>query len=52
MSLILRYMRVEDIPLVNNIDSLCFEPPWSKDSYAFEIKESRISHMVVLGRAT
>ncbi len=48
MSLILRYMRVEDIPLVNNIDSLCFEPPWSKDSYAFEIKESRISHMVVL----
>lgn len=48
MSLILRYMRVEDISHVTNIDGLCFEPPWSKDSYAFEIKESRISHMVVL----
>ena len=48
MSLILRYMRADDIREVARIDRLCFEPPWSRDSYAFEIKESQISHMVVL----
>ena len=48
MSLILRYMRADDIREVARIDRLCFEPPWSKDSYVFEIKESKISHMVVL----
>lgn len=48
MSLILRYMRADDIRAVSRIDRLCFEPPWSRDSYAFEIKESKISHMVVL----
>ena len=48
MSLILRYMRLDDIRPVCAIDKLCFRPPWSKDSYAFEIRESRISHMVVL----
>ncbi len=48
MSLILRYMRADDIREVSRIDRLCFEPPWSRDSYAFEIKESKISHMVVL----
>ena len=48
MSLILRYMRMNDIREVSSIDRLCFQPPWSRDSYAFEINESRISHMVVL----
>lgn len=48
MSLVLRYMRAADIRAVCRIDHLCFDPPWSKDSYAFEIKESKISHMVVL----
>lgn len=48
MSLILRYMRADDIREVSRIDQLCFEPPWSRDSYAFEIRESKISHMVVL----
>ena len=48
MNLILRYMRADDIREVSRIDRLCFEPPWSRDSYAFEIKESKISHMVVL----
>ena len=48
MSLILRYMRADDIRDVSMIDRLCFEPPWSRDSYAFEIKESKISHMIVL----
>ena len=48
MSLILRYMRLDDIPPVCAIDELCFQPSWSSDSYAFEINESNISHMVVL----
>ena len=52
MSLILRYMRVDDIHHVTAIDRLCFQPPWSKESYAFEINESRISHMVVLESQT
>ena len=48
MSLTLRYMRVDDIRRVVAIDSLSFTPPWSEDSYAFEIKQSKISHMAVL----
>ncbi len=48
MSLTLRYMRLADIQQVAAIDQSCFQPPWSRDSYIFEINESRISHMVVL----
>ena len=48
MSLTLRYMRVDDISRVVAIDGLSFTPPWSKDSYAFEIKQSKISHMAAL----
>ena len=48
MSLTLRYMRADDIQPVTAIDSLSFTPPWSKDSYAFEINQSQISHMAVL----
>ncbi len=50
MSLTLRYMRLPDIQQVAAIDQSCFQPPWSADSYVFEISESRISHMVVLAR--
>ena len=50
MSLTLRYMQLPDIHQVAAIDESCFQPPWSPDSYIFEIKESRISHMVVLDR--
>ena len=48
MSLTLRYMHLGDIRQVATIDVMCFEPPWSHDSYTFEINESRVSHMVVL----
>lgn len=48
MSLVLRYMRVDDISRVVAIDGLSFTPPWSKDSYAFEIRQSKISHMATL----
>lgn len=50
MSLTLRYMQLPDIQQVAAIDKSCFQPPWSRDSYAFEIRESRVSHMVVLDR--
>jgi len=50
MSLTLRYMQLPDIQQVAAIDESCFQPPWSRDSYVFEINESRISHMVVLAR--
>ncbi len=48
MSPTLRYMRSPDIRPVAAIDALSFQPPWPEDSYAFEIHESRASHMVVL----
>ena len=48
MSLNLRYMQLSDIRQVAAIDVICFEPPWSYESYTFEINESRVSHMVVL----
>ncbi len=48
MSLTLRYMRLGDIRQVATIDVMCFDPPWSYDSYVFEINESTVSHMVVL----
>ena len=50
MSLTLRYMRLPDIQQVAAIDESCFQPPWARDSYIFEINESRVSHMVVLAR--
>ena len=50
MPLTLRYMRLPDVQQVAAIDASSFQPPWSRDSYAFEIKESPISHMVVLDR--
>ena len=50
MSLTLRYMQLPDIQQVAAIDQSSFEPPWSRDSYVFEINESRVSHMAVLAR--
>ncbi|MEP7290896.1 MAG: ribosomal protein S18-alanine N-acetyltransferase [Chloroflexota bacterium] len=48
MSLMLRYMRLADIPAVAAIDQMSFTPPWSAKSYQFEVTESTYSHMVVL----
>ncbi len=48
MSLLLRYMRLTDVPQVVAIDQMSFVPPWSARSYAYEIAESTYSHMVVL----
>ena len=48
MSLTLRYMRNGDIRQVATIDVMCFDPPWSHESYVFELNESTVSYMVVL----
>lgn len=46
--LLLRYMRVADVPTIAQIDSLSFSTPWPERSYRFEVNESHISFMVVL----
>jgi ribosomal-protein-alanine N-acetyltransferase len=44
----LRYMRMDDIPQVTEVDKLSFPLPWSPRSYAFEIAENRSGHMIVV----
>lgn len=51
MTLTLRYMKTSDIKQVSAIDHLSFDPPWPTNSYAFEINQSTVSHMVVLEHA-
>ncbi len=48
MSLTLRYMTLDDIPQVVEIDRQAFSTPWTPRSYAYEISESSHSYMVVL----
>lgn len=48
MTLLLRYMTVEDIPQVIEIDREAFSTPWSAKSYTYEVTESTYSYMVVL----
>lgn len=48
MSLILRYMGLQDVPQVAAIDRMAFDLPWSERSYAYEVMESTYSYMVVL----
>ena len=45
---VLRYMRLEDIAQVTEVDKLSFPLPWSPRSYAFEISENRSGHMIVI----
>ncbi len=50
-SLVLRYMRIPDLPQVMQIDQVSFTPAWPERSYRFEINESTVSYMVVLARS-
>ncbi len=52
MTLTLRYMTLQDVPQVVNIDRMAFELPWSERSYAYEVTESTYSYMVVLEAET
>ncbi|MEP7286345.1 MAG: ribosomal protein S18-alanine N-acetyltransferase [Chloroflexota bacterium] len=44
----LRYMHLDDIPQVVEIDKLSFPLAWSARSYVFEINENNHAHMVTL----
>ncbi|PJF34926.1 MAG: ribosomal-protein-alanine N-acetyltransferase [Candidatus Thermofonsia Clade 1 bacterium] len=44
----LRYMGLEDISHVMEIDELAFQTPWSMDSYLSEVCNNDSAHMVVL----
>lgn len=48
MSLKLRYMTLEDIPQVVQIDQRSFRSAWSEKTYAYEIRESPYTFMLVL----
>jgi [ribosomal protein S18]-alanine N-acetyltransferase len=50
--LTLRYMRVEDVPIVAALDKQSFANPWSERSYQFEVVENQAAHMVVLEAPT
>lgn len=52
MSLTLRYMTLDDIPQVVEIDRQAFSTPWTPRSYTYEINESSHSYMVVLEQET
>lgn len=40
-------MRLEDIPVVMEIDRLSFPIPWSERTYHFELRENPSSHLLV-----
>src|SRR5437868_797569 len=44
----LRYMRIEDVTRIYEIDQLSFSIPWTPKSYAFEINDNQTSHMIAL----
>jgi [ribosomal protein S18]-alanine N-acetyltransferase len=48
---VLRYMRLEDVPQVVEIDKLSFTMPWSARSYHFELNDNNSAHMVTLETA-
>lgn len=48
LSCTVRYMRLEDIPRVVQIDRAAFPTPWSASTYRFEITNRSSSHMVAL----
>lgn len=48
MTLILRPMKMDDIPQVVAIDQQAFSTPWSARTYAYEVSEATNSHMLVI----
>jgi ribosomal-protein-alanine N-acetyltransferase len=45
---ILRYMSLDDIPQVLEIDKRSFASPWPERSYVFEISDNKNAHMISL----
>lgn len=48
----LRYMTLDDIPQVSEVDKVSFPLPWSVRSYVFEIRDNATSHMIVVEDTT
>lgn len=46
----LRYMHMDDVPALMQIEAASFPDSWSARSYFFEINESNVSYMVCLER--
>ena len=42
-NILIRPMQVEDIPQVQEIDSISFPTPWPKNSFLFELKDNQSS---------
>jgi ribosomal-protein-alanine N-acetyltransferase len=47
----IRYMRLDDVPRVHEIDQRSFPLPWTPRSYVYELTENMGSHMVVIEKA-
>ena len=43
MNLLIRRMRLEDVPAVHEIDTLSFSLPWPERSFRFEVSENPVS---------
>ncbi|MGA2491007.1 MAG: ribosomal protein S18-alanine N-acetyltransferase [Anaerolineales bacterium] len=43
MSLLIRRMKLEDVPAVHDIDTLSFTLPWSERSFRYELTENPVS---------
>lgn len=48
--LLIRQMRLDDLPAVLEIDRLSFPVPWPASSYRFEILENPVSNLLVAER--
>jgi [ribosomal protein S18]-alanine N-acetyltransferase len=46
VSVLIRAMRLEDVPAVCAVDALCTEPPWSEDTFAAEVSCSVCYYLV------
>lgn len=44
--MIIRQMKIEDVPSIANIEKLCFSDPWSENSISSELN-SRLSYWLV-----
>jgi ribosomal-protein-alanine N-acetyltransferase len=45
---LIRPMLVEDIPAVMAIDKESFPNPWPENTYLYELRENRMSHLLVI----
>jgi ribosomal-protein-alanine N-acetyltransferase len=45
---LVRPMQTEDIPAVREIDRESFPNPWPENTYRYELKENRASHLLVI----